>query len=214
MFVNNRTSIVPFFQYKISKLFGEERYSTSSGYKLTLTSLHKYQSEIHFEDVDVKFLRGYVAFMLQQGNSITTAQIYIRNLRSVYNDVIKDGIISDRHYPFREFKFGTKVKSKAVLYPEQLKALLHYETTGIMETRAKAYFFFCYLSNGMNFYDVAMLKYKNIQGDMFTFIRQKTKNTTTSGAKEIKVYLHVMLREIIAAWGNKLVSGDDISFLS
>ena len=67
----------------------------------------------------------------------------------------------------------------------------------------------------MNFYDVALLKYKNIQGDMFTFIRQKTKNTTTSGAKEIKVYLHDMLREIIAAWGNKMVNLlMTISFLS
>ena len=117
--------------------------------------------------------------MVSKGNSNTTAQIYLRSLRSIFNDVIRDGIISEKHYPFKGFGFGAKVKSKAVLYPEQLKVLLDYKTKGVRETRAKAFFFFLYLSNGMNFYDAALLKYKNIQGNMLTFIRHKTKNTTT-----------------------------------
>jgi hypothetical protein len=39
LFQNNKTSIVPFFNYKISRLFGEEKFSTSACYKLSLTSI-------------------------------------------------------------------------------------------------------------------------------------------------------------------------------
>src|SRR5665647_436141 len=212
LFLNNKTSIVPFFEHKISELFNEDRFSTSSNCKLSLTSFLKYKSPIYFEDIDEKFLKGYVTWMVSQGNSTTTAQIYLRNLRSVFNDVINQGIIAAKHYPFKGFAFGAKVKSKAVLYPEQLKALLNYKTTGVRETRAKAFFFFCYLSNGMNFQDAALLKYKNIQGNMLTFIRHKTRNTTTSGAKEIKVYLHDLSKAIIKEWGNKSTSPDDYIF--
>ena len=64
----------------------------------------------------------------------------------------------------------------------------------------------------MNFYDAALLKYKNIQGNMLTFIRHKTKNTTTSGGKEIKVYLHDLTKEIIKEWGNKSTAPDNFIF--
>ena len=213
LFLTNKTSIVPFFEHKVSELFNEDRFSTSSGCKLALTSLLKYKTAgINFEDVDEKFLKGYVTWMVSKGNSNTTAQIYLRNLRSIFNDVISKGIIAEKHYPFKGFVFGAKVKSKAVLYPEQLKALLNYETKGVRETRAKAFFFFLYLSNGMNFYDAALLKYKNIQGNMLTFIRHKTKNTTTSGGKEIKVYLHDLTKEIIKEWGNKSTAPDNFIF--
>jgi integrase/recombinase XerD len=212
LFSNNKTNVIPFFEQEAAKLFKEERFSTSSICKLALTSLLKYKPEINFEDIDEKFLKGYIARMISQGNSQTTAQIYLRSLRSIFNDVIKSGIISEKHYPFKGFAFGSKVKSKAVLYPEQLKALLNYETTGVRETRAKAFFLFCYLSNGMNFQDAALLKFKNITGDIITFIRHKTKNTTKSGAREIKVYLHDLSKEIIKEWGNKSTSPDDYVF--
>ena len=212
LFANNKTSIIPFFNQEMSQLFKEERFSSSSLCKLALTSLSKYKSGIFFEDIDEKFLKGYVAWMVSQGNSTTTAQIYLRCLRFIFNKVIKDGVISEKHYPFKGFAFGAKVKSKAVLYPEQLKALLNFQTTGIREGRAKAFFLFCYLSNGMNFQDAALLKYKNIQGNIITFIRHKTKNTTKSGAKEIRVYVHDLSKQIIEKWGSQSKSPDDYIF--
>ena len=61
-----------------------------------------------------------------------------------------------------------------------------------------AYFFFCYLGNGMNFQDAGLMQYKNIRGDVMTFVRNKTKKN----GKEIKVYMHDLTKEIINKWGN------------
>jgi integrase/recombinase XerD len=40
-----------------------------------------------------------------------------------------------------------------------------------------------------------------LKGDIITFVRQKTKFTTTTGVKEIKVYVHEELLKIINKWG-------------
>jgi hypothetical protein len=57
-----------------------------------------------------------------------------------------------------------------------------------------------------------MLVYYNIktlQGIFRTFVRHKTQKTTSSGAKEIKVYLHDLTKEIINQCGNKNMGADD-----
>ena len=63
LFVNNKTAIEPFFEYKISKMFSEEKFSSSVSYKLALKSLHHYKPIIYFEDIDLAFLKGYVSHM-------------------------------------------------------------------------------------------------------------------------------------------------------
>ena len=52
--------------------------------------------------------------MLSQGNSMTTAHIYLCNLRTIFNEIINDGLLS-KHYPFNGFKMGSCVRSKAVV---------------------------------------------------------------------------------------------------
>lgn len=202
LFVSNKTEITYFFKQKIAELEQEERLGTRDTYLTSMRSLIKYKSPLYFEDIDEKFLKGYKTWMMNKGNSMTTAQIYTRNLRSIFNVAIKEGFISEKHYPFKNYSIGTSSKSKSVLYPEQIKALWNYETVGIREGRAKAFFFFCYLCNGMNFKDAMYLKFKNLKGDTFEFIREKTKRTAKS-EKVIKGYLHPEAKQIIELWGNK-----------
>jgi integrase/recombinase XerD len=214
LFINSKTMIAPFFESKSHEFFKKNKFSTSRLYILSLSSLTKYSTSlgyhvgIAFENIDEKFLTGYVEWMIAKGNSIATAGIYLRNLRSIFNDVIKAGVIAESLYPFRNFRFSSHIKSKAVLYPQQLKQLLNYECNDERDKRAIAYFFFCYLCNGMNFQDAGHLQYKNIQGNILTFVRHKTKNT----GKEIKVYMHDLTKQIIKKWGNKNTNPDDYIF--
>ena len=213
--IASRTSMIPYFEMKIQRMFSEDRFSSCTTYKLALRSLKKYnlskyhKSEINFEDIDLKFLNGYVRWMTGvKGNSTATTGIYLRNLRSIFNDSIKDGVIDESCYPFKRFVFKSGIKSKEVLYPAQLKQLLNYETTNEREQKAIAYFFFCYTCNGMNFQDAALLQYKNIKGDVMTFIRKKTRTT----GKVINVYMHDLSRKIIEEYGNKNTAPDDYIF--
>lgn len=140
--------------------------------------------------------------MIKRKRSSTTIGIYLRNLRPVYNQAINDGLISGTVKPFKNMQLGSKVKSKSVLYPAQLKQLWEYRSESLRENRAIAFFFFCYLCNGMYFKDVAYLKWKNIDGDILSFVREKTKNTKQNQS-EIRVYLCDEAKKIIAIWGSK-----------
>ena len=207
----NKTSVAFVFQEKIAELNAEDRISTAYNCKLALTSFLKYKKELYFEDIDLKFLKGYAAWVEKSGNTTTTAQIYLRNLKAIFNRAIKAGYIPERLYPFSNYVIGASAKSKGVLYPHQIKALWEYEPQGIREKRAKAFFFFCYLCNGMNFKDVAYLKYRDLKDDCFTFVREKTKRTSNT-EKQITVYLHPEAKRIIEEWGNKSTDLNDYVF--
>lgn len=209
--VNNKTDVSIVFSAKVAELKKESRIGTSNNYRDALRCLKRYKSNIYFEDVDEKWLKGFVSFMIDSGNSSTTAQIYLRNLRTVFNIAIKQGVISEKHYPFKTYSIGSSAKSKSVLYAAEIKAFWNYKTVGVRETRAKGYWFFCYLCNGMNFKDACYLRWKNIKGDILTFVRQKTKNTTTD-VKEIKLHLHDEAKRIIEEYGNESRKPDDFVF--
>lgn len=89
LFVNNKTPIAFYFKEKISRMFGEERFTSCLAYKAALSSLLNYRRELNFEDIDEKLLKGYIQWMLQKGNSISTSQLYLRCLSAIFNEVIR-----------------------------------------------------------------------------------------------------------------------------
>lgn len=210
-FSNKKTDITFYFNDTIEELKKENRISTSIGYKLARNSLLRFKKRIFFEDIDQRFVKEYGNWITEQGYTRTTAGIYLKYLRALLNKVVKDGMVINKHNPFQNFSTGSRVKSKEVLYPDQIKKLWEYQPVGIREERAKDYFFFSYLMSGLNFKDVCYLKYSNINGDMLSFVRSKTKNTNRK-AKEIKVYLHPEAKKIIEKRGNKFLTPETYIF--
>jgi len=212
LFASQKTDITFLFDEYIHQVKAADRIKTAQNLTWSLKSLKRYKTRICFEDINETWLNGYKAFMLKQGNSSTTVQMYLRNLRTIFNLAIKQGYISEKHYPFKDYTIGTSAKSKSVLYAVDLKKLWDYQGETLRERRAKDYFFFLYLCNGMNFKDAAYLKFKDIKGDTLTFIREKTKNTNTVSDKQITVYVNDEIRDIINTWGNKPGNPDDYIF--
>ncbi|OJW99082.1 MAG: hypothetical protein BGO70_03740 [Bacteroidetes bacterium 43-93] len=209
---SNKTDVTFLFQEYINNLHSEDRIKTAQNLEYALKSFKRYKSPLYFEDINESFLKGYKAWMSHNGNSSTTAQIYMRNLRTIFNKAIKDGFISKRFYPFNDYSIGTSVKSKNVLYPEQVQQLFAYQPTTLRSRRAKDYWMFCYLCNGINFKDLVYMKHKSIKGDTIAFVREKTKLTNTVADKQIRAYLHPELKRIIETWGVKSNDPDDYIF--
>ena len=201
LFKSNKTDVFYFYQLKYDEMIKAGRIGTAKYYKGCKRSLKEFKSILYFEDIDERFLRDYQSYLLEKGNSISTASLRLRGLRIMFNVAIKQGFVSEKHYPFKRFSLPSATKSKKVLYPPQLKLLFNYEPKTLREERAKDYFFFCFLSNGMNFKDMVNLKWKDINGNTISFVRQKTKNTT-SEINEITVHLHDEAKRIIEKWAN------------
>ena len=212
LFASSKTDVAFHFGLYIAALRKEERISTAESYEQSLASLQAYRKDLFFEDIDERFLKSYCNRMTGLGRSMTTCQIYLRNLRAVFNKVMSEGYVSKRFYPFNAFVIGTSVKSKSVLYPDQVKQLWDYEPKTLRERRAKDYFFFCYLNNGCNFKDMVYMKRGSVRRDNVVFVREKTKRTNKVAGKEIRAHFHPEMARIIDEWGTKEGGADDYLF--
>lgn len=198
--VGNKTDMSVLFQSKIDELIEEDRAGSIDFYKQALSTFKRFRSTFYLEDITVEWLKAFRAWWVNnQGNSNATAQIHMRHLRHIYNRAIHDGYISQGHYPFKDFIIGSTCRSKDVVYPQQMKLLWQYEPRTKEEARAKDFFIFLYLQNGLNIKDGLSLKGSQIKGDMISFVRAKT-SRTTSQTKEIMMYLHPEAIRIIMKW--------------
>lgn len=190
----------------IKRLLQEGRIGTARSYQDSYTSLKKFGGNLLFVAITPSFLYQYESWMLNQGRSKSTIGIYLRPLRATFNEAINDGLIQrEKHYPFgrRKYQIPTSKNVKKALMPDTI-ADIYYDTPSCeSEQRAKDFWFFCYFANGMNIKDVALLKYKNIQGEYLVFERAKTSRTTRTNPKLITVYINEDIATIIDRWGNK-----------
>lgn len=212
-----RTSdLFKLFEKKISDLNNEGRIGSAIAYRCSLNSLKKFtkKEELKLSEVSVDFLKKYETWMLEEKNSFTTIGIYIRQLRAIYNEAKKDFSISDSIYPFGRGKYEipTGESVKKALSIEQIKKI--YDFPLKPGSRADLYrdiWFFSYLCNGMNMYDVCLLKPSNINDNEIAFLRHKTIRTAKK-KKLIRVPVLPEVQEIIDKWGNKDKDNDDYIF--
>jgi len=176
---------------------------TAISYRTSYTSLNTFKPNLTLHEISVDFLEGYEKYMLDSGKSVSTIGIYLRQLRAIYNDAISRKLISSDNYPFGKSKYkipaGRNVKK--ALNEEDIKKLLSFQPLNPNEQKALDFWVFSYLCNGMNFCDIARLCYKDIQDQFIYYIRSKTRNTSKSNTKFIRVPLHPRAMAIIKKWG-------------
>lgn len=197
------------FDKHIRDLETEGRIATAINYRASITSLESYKKNLKFTDITPSFLKKYERWMLDEGKSVTTVGIYLRALRSIFNQ--QD--IDRKLYPFGSGKYeipsGKNIKKALTL--EEIARIYNYEADpGSTEEMARDYWIFLYLCNGMNVKDFCSLKWSDIDGDVLTYRREKTKRTLKD-AKKITVSLKPETMNIINKYGiRSMVPGDYI----
>ena len=190
------------------------RIGTAVSYECAQNSLNKFSPGAKFADATPDFLRKYERWMLSEGNSITTVGIYLRSLRTLFNNAIADGMLTKDYYPFgkKRYEIPTGNNIKKALSLKDIGTIFHYNPEpGTMTDRAKDYWIFMYLCNGINVKDMSLLKHENIKGEVIEFIRAKTARTKRH-VEPIRVNLTDDLKAIIKKWGNKKIDGATFIF--
>lgn len=213
---NNRSKNVnALYNIAIENYKLNDQLGTASSYELSLKSLLAYHSKdsIDFYNVDENWLKGYERKMLKDDKSRTTIGIYLRPLRAIFNKAIKEGIIDEVYYPFGKGKYTIPAPQgiKKALSKEQLKVLFGGKPNTPEQEKAKAYWFFSYACNGINFKDMLNLKQRDINKDTLSFVRAKTSNTKKD-SKPIQVHLNDFILSVIEEQGNKDKSPQNLIF--
>ncbi len=201
------------YTVKIQGLRENSRVGTAVTYECAIASLEKFQPGTTFAQVTQNFLHKYETWMAAKSNSKTTVSIYVRTLRSIFNDAIAEGIISKDLYPFGKRKYevpaGRNIKKSLTI--EEIAQIFNFMATPGSEELARDYWLFLYLANGMNVKDMALLTYSNIKRDYIEYQRAKTKNTKRD-YEPIQIYLLPQLQRIIEKHGGKRKGPDDYIF--
>ncbi len=203
------------FNLVIDKNIKNDKIGTAESYKYTLKSLADFSEnkkncsidKLTFESINVDWLNDYQKFMISKGKSYTTVSIYTRTLRVIFNNAFGVNDISKDVYPFglkkdNKYRIPNTKKVKKALNSNQLKTLFDAEVTNDNEAKAKDFWFFSYACNGMNFKDIALLHYSDINDDKFTYYRAKTFDKTAEKTT-ITIYLTDFTKNIISKYGNK-----------
>ena len=213
-----RDDVYAYFTQMINSNKQKGNLGTASNYSCSLNSLKQYKTKLTFINVTVDFLEKYEAWMVSTKKSVTTISMYLRSLRSVINHAIADGTLSkDYNYPFGSkskyrYQIPTSKNVKKALTKAEIKLFFDYKPEEeSWEEKARDFWIFSYLANGMNMKDIANLRYKDIDGDYIKFIRAKTRNTN-SVVNPITIFQGDEIKNIINRWGNEDKNNESLIF--
>lgn len=219
-FQQNQPSIITndvysYFDNYIDKLFKQERIGTATSYQTAKNSIMDFRKKLKFEELNIDFLEAYERKMLSTGISATTIGIYLRSLRIIVNLAINDGLITKENYPFGRNKYVIPASNnnKKALTIEDISKIFYYDAEPFSsKDKAKDFWVFSYLCNGINMKDVCLLKWQNIDSNKIRFIRAKTERSSRGNQKEIVVVITDEIQTIIEKWRNVKRSKLDFVF--
>ncbi len=184
------------FNSYINELREGGQIGTAITYECARNSFASFKPGINLIEVNKRFLEQYETFMVKK--STTTISMYLRSLRKIINRAIEADDFSADLYPFKGFEIPEEKNTKKALTIKEIGDIYNY--SGEHE-KARDFWFFMYLSNGMNVKDMCLLNYKNKSGDKISFERSKTMKTKKE-KKKIVIRLTDDHLRIIAKYGN------------
>ncbi len=214
-------TVLFYYDEKINELIQNRQIGNADVFKTAKKSLvefvrykKKNPDKLKFEDITPAFLTEYENWMVSNGKALTTVGIYLRSLRTLFNEAISKGIVSKDIYPFGRYKYTIPAprKVKKALNNKELKQLFEATPQTPEQEKAKDFWFFSYVCNGMNIKDIALLRYENLNGTELYFYREKTKTTTKSDLKPITVVLNDFALNIIKKYGKPDPKPTDLIF--
>lgn len=166
-----------FIVREIERLRQEGRSGTAGLYLSGLYSLRRFLrgQKITFRELTYCFLTDYIHFLRMRGISENTVNMYIRNLRAVYNKAQKQGINMGCESPFRELKLQTQETAKRALCKHDIARIVSVDLSSEpLLDRARDLFMFSFYARGMPFVDIVFLKHDSIINGIIYYERNKT----------------------------------------
>lgn len=172
----NNLSFTEFAEKLIRDLKKSGKLGNASVYQQALDFAKKhFHGPIHFRDINYSFLKKLEEEHLGAGYGYNSLSVKLRTIRAIYNKAINEEIAKPDWYPFNKFKIKETKTQKRAISKEDILKIENYEPEfGSQEFHARNYFMFSFYMIGMNFTDIAYLKYSNIKNNRLEYYRKKT----------------------------------------
>ena len=177
-------------------LIGQKReeghLSLAIKYQSSLNSLNRFLEcrLLTFDDIDASQMLSYESYLKKQGLCSNTTSFYMRNLRAIYNQAVKQGLTPQNH-PFSTVYTGiAKTVKRAVNAKEfqQIKSVTLPPNS--FAALSRDIFLFSFYTCGMSLIDIANLKKTDLQGEYLIYCRQKT-------GQQIRIHWEPCMQELV-----------------
>ena len=181
---SSKISVMEFWESKICDLNLAGRTGNARAHQDTKNSFFRFckNQKILFKEISVELLDKYETFLRSTGSNDGGIGVRMRELRALYNDAIKKGVVDEKYYPFKKYKVS-KLNGKGfkkALSRDEVRLIENLDEAKYPQLReAKQLFVFSYYTRGMNFYDIMKLTWDRVEDDKIIYTRSKTKGRFT-----------------------------------
>lgn len=146
---------------------------TKECYEGTKSKMSKFceWNTLTFRDINKGWLRSFEKSMIDEGNAINTRSIHLRNIRTLFNYALDNGLI-DMRSPFRSFVIESQHSTRHSISVGDFRALLSVEVKGWQQKYIDAYYL-SFLLRGINMVDLSQVTEINNYGRI-NFFRSKS----------------------------------------
>ena len=130
--------------------------------------------DLSFEHIDKALMEDYEAYLKSSGIKRNTSSFYMRNLRSIYNQAVEQGLTSQKE-PFKRVYTGIDKTVKRAISLGSIKRIKELELSGYASMDfARDMFLLSFYMRGISFIDMAYLRKKDLLNGFITYSRKKT----------------------------------------
>ena len=195
-------TLFSYFESEIERLKEADRLGYAATYRSTLLCLQRFTEnrDYPFINIGLDFLRKFEGYLIKRGNAITTRSVFFRTFRTLWKSAITDKVCPENHYPFKSFAFSKYNNPRT-----KKRAITKAQITQIIEAKidrkddakinSRNYFLFMFYCRGLNFTDLAGLKWDNIVDGELQYTRSKTK-------EDFRFKMHTAAVKILSYYKN------------
>lgn len=174
---SNNTTVFKYTEDLIKKLEKSGKIGNSKIYQGTLNAFKKYRKDVDltFNQLTYRILKDFEESLLGRHRRINSISVYLRTLRAIYNQAIKDKIALDKNYPFKDLRIRQETTIKRAISKEDIIKIRELKLiVGSELDKARDYFLFSFNLRGMSFVDISFLKNRDIIEGRLQYTRKKT----------------------------------------
>ena len=124
---------------------------------------------------NTEFAEDFKAYMAARGISRNSISIHLRSLQSILNKAERSYVELKGHKPLEGIRKTSTSNAPVVLLPDEIKLLRETDfERGTSKFHVINYFLFMFGNMGMNFFDLALARVRQFDGERFNYTRKKT----------------------------------------
>lgn len=192
-FTSDGKGVFSYIFGQIERLANIGRLRSSEAMRSSLKSFMRFRGglDLTFSRIDSNLMEQYEAYLKHRGVTRNTSSFYMRNLRSAYNNAVREGVASNQS-PFDRVYTGVDKTSKRAISINELRKIKKIDVSSSPSLNfAKDILLFSFYTRGMSFVDMANLKKKDVVDGYITYSRKKTgQRLSVEVEPELKVILN------------------------